>query len=89
MNNDLILYVGKRMMETALLVSAPVLIVAIVIGLITSILQAITSVRDMTMGMVLKLVGVGVTILLFGNWMLQIAQTFTVEIFQQVSNFGH
>jgi flagellar biosynthetic protein FliQ len=81
MNMDLALYLAKRTLEVALMLAAPVLIVALATGLITATLQAVTSVRDMTLGMVLKIVAVGVTILIFGGWMMQMAMAFTLEIF--------
>ncbi len=81
MNMDLALYLAKRTLEVALMLAAPVLIVALATGLITATLQAVTSVRDMTLGMVLKIVAVGVTILVFGGWMMQMAMAFTLEIF--------
>lgn len=72
-----------------LLLSMPVLAVTLVIGLVTSLLQAVTSIRDQTIGMVLKLVGVGVTLLIAGNWMIQLATSYTNEIFAQVQALGH
>ena len=62
MDGDLILYLGRRALETALLVAAPVLAVTVVIGIATAMIQAVTSVRDMTLGMVMKLAGVAVTV---------------------------
>ncbi|MFP4355519.1 MAG: flagellar biosynthetic protein FliQ [Phycisphaerae bacterium] len=81
---DLALYLSKRTIEVALILSAPVLIVALSTGLLTAMLQAVTSVRDMTLGMVLKIAAVGVTVLIFGSWMLQVAMAFTVEIFNHM-----
>ena len=81
MTSDLILHLARRAMETAMLVSAPVLATALVVGFFTAMLQAITSIRDMTLGMVLKIAAVGVTILLAGGWMMQHTLKFTLEIF--------
>jgi flagellar biosynthesis protein FliQ len=89
MNTEFVLYLGRRALETTLLLSAPVLAVTLIIGLVTSLLQAVTSIRDQTIGMVLKLVGVGVTLLVAGNWMMQLAISYTSEIFGQVQALGH
>jgi len=88
-DGDLILYLGRRSLETALLVAAPVLTVTLVIGIGTAMLQAVTSVRDMTLGMVLKLAGVAVTVLLTAGWALQVTLDFTREVFDYVQVLGH
>jgi len=89
MDGDLILYLGRRALETALLVAAPVLTVAMVIGILTAMLQAVTSVRDMTLGMVFKLAGVAITVLLTAGWALQVVVDFTHEVFSHVEMMGH
>jgi len=89
MTPEYVLFISRRAIETALLLSAPVLAVALVVGFTTSLFQAVTSIRDMTIGTVLKLVSVGVTLLLAGNWMMQVAMSYTIEIFSQVQALGH
>ena len=71
-----------------MLLAAPVLGVTLVIGLLVAMIQAVTSIRNMTMGMVLKLAGVGITVLIFGGWMLHVAVSFTQEIFSHMRSFG-
>lgn len=88
MNVDLILYLGRQTMETALLISAPILIVCIVFGILISLFQAVTSIRDMTLAMAPKIIAAGVTALLFGNWMLQVLIKFTTEIFSMIQTYG-
>ena len=88
MENDFVLHLGRRALETALLLSAPVLIVTLLIGFATAMLQAVTSIRDMTMGMVMKLAGVGVTILVCGNWMIQLSVSFTTDVLNYVQTMG-
>ena len=88
MDSNYILYLGRHTLETALLVSAPILLVCMFTGLAVSMIQTITSLKDMTMTIVPKLMAVGATALLFGNWMLQILMTFTLEIFTRVQSYG-
>jgi len=52
-------------------------------------LQAVTSVRDMTLGMVFKLAGVGIAVLLTAGWALQVVVDFTHEVFSHVEMMGH
>jgi flagellar biosynthetic protein FliQ len=89
MDSSLIIYLGRHTLETALLLAAPVLVACVLVGLIISILQAVTSVKDMTLTIVPKLFAVGVVILLFGNWMLQLTLKFTMEIFSYIQKVGH
>ncbi len=89
MDSQFVIYIGRRALETALLLSAPVLVVALVVGFLTAMLQAVTSVRDMTLGMVVKLAAIGLTLILFGGWMMQVAVGFTNEVFNHLQSMGH
>ena len=85
----MVLYLGRRTLETALLLSAPVLVVTLALGIVVAMLQAVTSIRDMTIGLVMKLAGVGITMLVTGGWSLQVAVDFTQEVFNHLSELGH
>ncbi len=89
MDGSYVLYLGRHTLETSLLLSAPILITCIVVGVTVTLLQAVTSIRDMTLTIVPKLLAVGVVVLLFGGWMLQVTVRFTNEIFAQIQNIGH
>jgi flagellar biosynthetic protein FliQ len=88
MNVDGILYLARHTMETALLVSAPILLACIISGVIISLFQTVTSIRDTTLAMAPKLVAAALATLLFGNWMLQLLIRFTTEIFNQIQTYG-
>lgn len=88
MTIDSILYLSRHTMETALLISAPILLACMISGIIISLFQTVTSIRDMTLTMAPKLVAAGITALLFGNWMLQVLMRFTTEIFNQIQTYG-
>jgi flagellar biosynthetic protein FliQ len=86
MDSSFVLYLGRHTLETALLLSAPILITCMFVGVAVTLLQAITSIRDMTLTIVPKLLAVGAVTLLFGSWMLQVTLRFTTEIFAQIQN---
>lgn len=88
MDADMVLHIGRRALETAMLLSAPVLVVTLVVGFLTAMLQAVTSLRDMTLGLILKLAAVGLTLLFFGGWMMHVSVGFTTEIFNQMQALG-
>ncbi len=88
MDGSFMLYLGRHTLETALLIAAPILLTCIVVGVVVTLLQAVTSIRDMTLTIVPKLLGVVVVMLLFGGWMLQVTVKFTHEIFALIQNVG-
>jgi flagellar biosynthetic protein FliQ len=89
MNDSFILYLGRHTLETALLVSAPILLTCMVVGVVITLLQAVTSIRDMTLTIVPKLLAVGVVMLVTGGWCLGIIIKFTNEIFGHMASVGH
>ncbi len=86
MTEEMAMYIGRRALEVTMLLMAPVLIVTLVVGFAAALLQAITSIRDMTMGLVLKLVSIAVTVIFTGGWMIQTAVGFTRDIFSMVEH---
>ncbi len=89
MNASFIIFIGRRALETTLMVSAPILVTCLISGVVITLLQAITSIRDMTLTVVPKLLAVGVILVLFGNWMLNVLLQFFHEIFMHIQNIGH
>jgi flagellar biosynthetic protein FliQ len=88
MDSSFVLYLGRHTLETALLLAAPILLTCMIVGVVVTLLQAVTSIRDMTLTIVPKLLAVGVVTLIFGGWMLGVILKFTNEIFSHVQNIG-
>jgi len=89
MDSSFFLYLGRHTLETALLLVTPILLTCMVVGLVVTLLQAVTSIRDMTLTIVPKLLAVGVVILMCGGWMLGIILRFTNDVFSHIQNIGH
>ena len=89
MDSSYVLYLGRHTLETALLLAAPILVTCMVVGVLVTLLQAVTSIRDMTLTIVPKLLAVSVVSLLFGSWMLQVLLRFTTDIFAQIQNIKY
>lgn len=84
MNEDLVLDIAREALLTIIVVSAPVLLIALVVGLIISIFQTVTSIQEQTLAFVPKIVAVFLGLLIFGPWML----TRLVELMTNLySNF--
>jgi flagellar biosynthetic protein FliQ len=67
-----------------LLLSAPVLIVSIVVGLVVSILQATTSIQDQTLSFVPKIAAIMFVLIFFGSWMFTVLSNYTILLFQRM-----
>ena len=89
MDSSYVLYLGRHTLETALLLAAPILLTCIVVGIIVTLLQAVTSMRDMTLTIVPKLLSVVVVTLICGGWMLRVVLRFANEIFGHIQHIGH
>lgn len=75
-----VLRLAQDFLGTALLIAMPALLVSLVIGLIVSILQTITSIQDQTLSFVPRLLGVGAVMLICLGWILQLGVHFTVRM---------
>ena len=88
MDSSFILYIARYTLETTLLLCAPILITCIVVGVVVTLFQAVTSIRDMTLTIIPKLLALGAVMLLFSSWMLQVTLRFTLEIFAYIQSMG-
>ncbi len=70
-------------------VSLPVLLVSLAIGLLVSIFQTVTSIQEQTLTFVPKIIGVFLTIMLVGGWMLQNMSDYAVELWSSFSRYIH
>lgn len=84
MNETFVVHLLREAFYTMLLISAPTLIVSMVIGLIVSIFQAATSIQEFTLSFVPKLVLIAVVLVLTLPWILETMISFTVGLFQQI-----
>jgi len=89
MDSSFALYLGRHTLETALLLAAPILLTCMIVGLVVTLFQAVTSIRDMSLTIVPKLLAVGAVISLFSGWMLQVILRFANDIFGHIQNIGH
>ena len=88
MGPETVIEIGRKALQTVLLTSAPMLLVALVIGLIISIFQAATQINEQTMTFVPKIVAVFVTLLIFGPWIMELLITFTTGMLSQMATVG-
>ncbi|WP_026888293.1 flagellar biosynthetic protein FliQ [Clostridium beijerinckii] len=77
--------VVKDTIITAAKVSAPILIVVLVLGLAISIIQATTQIQEQTLTFVPKLIAAAIVGIFLGSWMLETIMSFTTRIFDLIS----
>lgn len=79
-----ILRLGREALQMTLLLSAPALLVAIVVGTIVSLVQAVTQVHEQTLTFLPKLVGVVAILALAGGWMLEQTVDYATRTFDRI-----
>ncbi|AKP79179.1 flagellar biosynthesis protein FliQ [Priestia aryabhattai] len=87
MNGEFVISLAEKGVYTILIVSGPLLLLALVVGLIISIFQATTQIQEQTLAFVPKIVAVLVGIVFFGPWMLSKMISFTYEIFANLYRY--
>ena len=89
MDINSVIYLGKQAMETTLFVAGPILLTCIIVGVVITLFQAVTSIRDVSLTVVPKLIAVGFVTLLTGSWAMEKMVRFTHDIFGYIQNVGH
>jgi len=89
MTPEAVMNMGRDAMEITLLVAGPMLLVVLVIGLIVSIFQAATQINEATLSFIPKLVGVFVTIVVAGPWMLTTMVDYMRLVFTNIPQMAN
>jgi flagellar biosynthetic protein FliQ len=84
MTPESVMTLGRDAMEITLLVAAPMLLVALVIGLVVSIFQAATQINEATLSFIPKLVGVFAMLVFAGPWMLTTMVDYMHTVFSSI-----
>ena len=84
MSHALVVDLARNAIMLAPLIAGPMLVVALLVGLTVSILQAVTQIQEQTLAFVPKLIGVSVIFLLALPWILQLLVKYTTELFRSL-----
>jgi flagellar biosynthetic protein FliQ len=84
MTDSDVLDIALQTMVVALKLTAPILLPALIIGFVISLFQSMTQIQEVTLSFVPKLIGVGVSLLISGNWMLHVLIDYTHDLFQRL-----
>jgi flagellar biosynthetic protein FliQ len=88
MTEQMVVYLFREAFYTTLLVSAPMLLLSLVVGLVIAVFQAATSIQEITLTFVPKIIAVAIVAVLTLPWMMEVMVSFTVNVFNQIPGLG-
>ncbi|MHA7963044.1 flagellar biosynthesis protein FliQ [Paenibacillus sp. CAU 1782] len=87
MSADFVIGLASSALYTVLKASAPMLVLALVVGLLISVFQATTQIQEQTLAFVPKIVAVFIAVIIFGPWILNTVVDFTYRLFSNLHNY--
>ena len=87
MSIEFVINFGREALLVTLLVAAPLLGLALLVGVVISIFQAVTQIQEMTLTFVPKIIVVMLAVIVFGPWMLRILLNFTTTLFLNLPEY--
>ncbi|MHB9099909.1 MAG: flagellar biosynthesis protein FliQ [Sulfuricella sp.] len=84
MTPESVITIGRQAVEITLLVSAPLLLSALAVGLLVSIFQAATQINEMTLSFIPKLLVMFIVLVVAGPWMLNLIMDYTRRLFGSI-----
>lgn len=87
MDVDVVVSIFRQAVTMILLISAPMLLIGLLVGLVVSIFQATTQIQEATLSFVPKIVAVLLSIIIFGPWMLSTLVNFTTNLYMSINTF--
>jgi flagellar biosynthetic protein FliQ len=84
MNQDTVVNLASQAMSLSLKIAGPLLLAALVIGLLVSIFQAVTQIQEQSLSLIPKIAGVAVVILVLGPWMLGQLVSYTTALYTAI-----
>lgn len=84
MTPESVITIGQQAIEMTLIISAPMLLIALVIGLVVSIFQAATQINEMTLSFIPKLLGIFLVLIITGPWMVNTMVDYIQRLFNDI-----
>jgi flagellar biosynthetic protein FliQ len=89
MDTATVVDLGRQALWMTALISAPILAVALAVGLTIGILQAATSINEMTLSFIPKVASLALTLAIVGGWQINTLVNYTREVFQRIPGLFH
>ena len=87
MSGDLVIQLGQEALMIVMLVSAPMLGLGLLVGLLVSVFQATTSIQEQTLAFIPKIIAVFAAVLIFGPWMLRIMVEYLTNLLVNLPSY--
>ncbi|MGE5676482.1 MAG: flagellar biosynthesis protein FliQ [Pseudomonadota bacterium] len=87
MDQSVIIDVAQEAIKVVLMISAPILGLGLLVGLIVSIVQATTQIQEATLSFIPKIIAIALALLVFGPWMMNLMYDFTVKLFENIPTY--
>lgn len=87
MSSEFVISLAEKAVYTVLIICGPLLLLALVIGLVVSIFQATTQIQEQTLAFIPKIVAVLLGLIFFGPWMLSTLVSYAQDIFGNLNRF--
>ena len=84
MTPETVMTIAQRALEMTVMLAAPLLLVALVVGLLVGIFQAATQINEMTLSFIPKLIGMATALLIAGPWMLKQLVNYTRMLIESI-----
>ena len=84
MDQGTVLDIGREALLVTATIAGPMLLVALVVGLLIGIVQAATSINEMTLSFIPKLVGLTLVLYMFGSWQITVLTDFTSRLIERI-----
>lgn len=85
MNADLVVSLMMKALEIAVMISMPILLFGLIVGLLVSIFQAVTQIQEMTLSFIPKILAIAASVALFFPWMLSTLVEYTINLFNNIN----
>lgn len=87
MTEDIVLSIGRDAIWTTVILAAPLLLSALIVGLIVSVVQAVTQINEATLTFIPKMLAIVVVMVILAPWMTQMLTSYTTELFTSIPNY--
>jgi len=87
MDQGLVIDIAQEAIKVVLMISAPILGLGLLVGLIVSIVQATTQIQEPTLSFIPKIIAISLTLIVFGPWMMNVMYEFTVKLFESIPTY--
>ncbi len=84
MSEELILHLGQETLKTTALIASPMLVGGLLIGLVVSVMQAITQINEATLTFIPKMPVVALVFLFAAPWMIDVISQFTIGLYENI-----